>query len=273
MRFKKIYIEILNTCNLNCSFCIQNSRKPQQMTLDQFEHVLKQIHPYTKYIYLHILGEPLMHPQLKEFLALAHQYQFHVNLTTNGTLLEKQLDVLLQAKALRQINISIHAKLDDPNYLKEILKAGDKLSAQGIYVSYRLWQYRQGHLDPQVLSVVHQLNEHYHTSIIPSKQSFQLQPHCFVSFDEQFEWPSLSHPFVSFTGSCQGWRQMAGILCDGRVVPCCLDTKADINLGNIFEEDFSLILSRNESLLTEIRNHQFTKELCQKCSYRTRFDH
>lgn len=273
MRFKKIYIEILNTCNLKCPFCIQNSRPASMMNPKQFEHILKQIKPYTQYIYLHILGEPLSHPQFASFLELANQYHIHVNLTTNGTLLAQQLPILLASDALRQVNISIHALPNNPTYLNEVILAADQLSNQGIYVSYRLWQFHNGRLDSSIMETIHILNNHYQTTIIPSCQSFRLKEHCFVSFDEQFEWPTLEHDFISFEGTCLGWRHMAGILCDGTVVPCCLDSKGDIPLGNIFEESFDDIVKRNETLLQEIRNHHFSQPLCQRCSYRQRFDH
>ena len=57
--------------------------------IDQFRSILDQIKPYTSYLYLHVLGEPLMHPELEEILSLCRKADMHVQLTTNGTLLKK----------------------------------------------------------------------------------------------------------------------------------------------------------------------------------------
>ena len=59
------------------------------MTIEEFETVLKKIKDYTDYIYLHIKGEPLLHPQIIDILKVAEEYNIKVNLTTNGTLFPK----------------------------------------------------------------------------------------------------------------------------------------------------------------------------------------
>ena len=103
--FKKIYIEITNNCNLDCSFCIKNKRSKKFMTLDEYSKVLENIKPYTKYLYLHVKGEPLLHSHLKEILKLTEQYEMIVNLTSNATLLKTRLQDLLSVSNIRQINI------------------------------------------------------------------------------------------------------------------------------------------------------------------------
>ena len=108
MQFKRIYVEITNTCNLSCSFCIQNQRKPRRMSVAQFSHVIREIKPYTGHVYLHVLGEPLSHPDLKTFLQICDEQGMQVNLTTNGTLLKACRDVLINSR-LRQVNVSLHS--------------------------------------------------------------------------------------------------------------------------------------------------------------------
>lgn len=271
MRFKKIYIEITNTCNLSCPFCIQNSRKPSCMNVDEFRHILQEIRPYTHYIYLHVLGEPLMHPDLEAFLQLAKEYGFHVNLTTNGTLLNKSLPVLLKASALRQINISLHSFPQIENYLENVLKCGDALSKNNVYVSYRMWTMDLNQ-DPNMNITLTKIQDHYDCTFDEKKHSVKLKDHCFISFDKSFEWPSLSNEYVGEKGTCQGYRHMCAILVDGSVVPCCLDSKGEAVLGNIFKSSFADILNKNIKLLDDFSHHKMTLELCQKCSYRLRFE-
>ena len=96
MRFKKIYVEITNVCNMHCSFCIQNKRPQHFMTIDEFSHVINEIKPYTSMIYLHVLGEPLLHPQLFDFMKLAEAAGLFVQLTTNATLIDRCLNGLCE---------------------------------------------------------------------------------------------------------------------------------------------------------------------------------
>ncbi|HEX3077377.1 MAG TPA: radical SAM protein, partial [Lachnospiraceae bacterium] len=116
--FKRIYIEITNICNLSCSFCPALSREQHRMTTKEFEHILKEISPYTDYVYLHVKGEPLIHPDIDDILALCDKYHMYANITTNGTLIASRKEILYHAKALRQVNISLHS-FEDPIILKE----------------------------------------------------------------------------------------------------------------------------------------------------------
>ena len=88
MVFKKIYIEITNVCNLNCSFCHGTKRARKYMSFAEFKTILTKIKKYTKYLYFHVMGEPLMHPQINEFINEASK-DFYVNITTNGYLIKK----------------------------------------------------------------------------------------------------------------------------------------------------------------------------------------
>lgn len=101
-KFKKIYIEITNKCNLNCSFCSKIEKQKKSMTIDEFEYILGQISSKTDYIYLHVKGEPLLHPNVIDFIKLAEKYNVKVNLTTNGILFPKLVDKLKECKALRK---------------------------------------------------------------------------------------------------------------------------------------------------------------------------
>ena len=109
MRFKKIYIEITNICNKNCSFCSKSSRKKEEMSPTDFEFIIKQVKKFTNYIYLHVKGEPLLHSEFERIIQICDENNMQVNLTTNGTLISKQQEVIANSKCIRQINISIHS--------------------------------------------------------------------------------------------------------------------------------------------------------------------
>ena len=109
MIYDRFYIEITNTCNLNCSFCLPTQRKARFMSLSEFNHILNEINPYSKHIYLHLKGEPTLHPQLKEIMDISHSYDKKVHLVTNGTLLDKLNFDLIDHPALSQLTLSLHS--------------------------------------------------------------------------------------------------------------------------------------------------------------------
>lgn len=106
-QFAKVYLEISNLCNLSCAFCPGTKRTKKAMTETEFSALLPKLQPYTDYLYFHLMGEPLLHPQLGRFLELAADAGFKVILTTNGTLLETQQEMLLSSPALHKVNISL----------------------------------------------------------------------------------------------------------------------------------------------------------------------
>ena len=109
MRFRKVYLEISNICNLSCRFCPGTKRAKKALTEEELAVLLPKIRPYTDYLYFHLMGEPLLHPKLERFLEMAGSHGFKVILTTNGTLLKRMQEMLLASSALHKINISLHA--------------------------------------------------------------------------------------------------------------------------------------------------------------------
>ncbi|MBO5716203.1 MAG: radical SAM protein, partial [Clostridia bacterium] len=74
--YSRVYVEITNVCNMSCSFCHGHSRTPQQMSEDRFSQLLDKLDGQTKYIYYHLMGEPLTHPKLPDFLKMAAERGF-----------------------------------------------------------------------------------------------------------------------------------------------------------------------------------------------------
>ena len=63
------------------------------------------------------------------------------------------------------------------------------------------------------------------------------------------------------------------MLCDGTVVPCCLDHEGDIPLGNLFTQSLEEILSspRAQAIYEGFSGRRVVEELCRKCGYARRF--
>ena len=282
--FKRVYLEIGNVCNLHCSFCSPRVRPARQMNFEDFSGILAQLQPYTDYLYFHVKGEPLAHPLLESFLAEAARQKFQVTITTNGTLLPQKGKILVQSPAVRQVNLSLHSfsahqGIDTDGYLDSCFAFARQMSAAGRYTTLRLWTLSNGRqADDGTRHILSRIEQFFGVegdlaSMLASR-AVALGKGIFVSFDEEFEWPSMSAPFISEEGFCHGLRQMIGILADGTVVPCCLDADGNAPLGNVLETPLAEILS--QPLFTQAREAMFNRKvllpLCQRCSYRTRFN-
>lgn len=274
MRFKRIYVEIGNMCNLHCLFCSNDDRSNKQMCLKEFSEVISKIKGYTDYIYLHVKGEPLMHPLLGEFLELCNKEKMNVNITTNATLLAKNKDILFKNACVRQVNISVHAlpyidKFDQIKYLDDIcnfILENKKLLK--LYISIRLWT-DSNEANNYILDYFSKrFNQQFDYS------SNKITDKAFFSFDSEFEWPSLNNEFVSEVGRCLGTFTHIAILASGDVVPCCLDSSGSEVLGNIFESSFDDILlgDKFKEINEGFSKGKVTSPLCQRCSYRLRFN-
>ncbi len=267
--FKRIYIEITNICNLNCSFCKGTQREKQYMSIASFEEVLRKIQGYGEYIYLHVLGEPLIHPNLESILDLADKYNMKVNITTNGRLLEKQLDVINKSKCIRQLNISLHSYNGVSDIEKE-LNVVDEIT-NDCYISLRLWNLGRNNNNKKIFDLI---NNHYKVKIRIKNNSFKIKDKIFISLEHEFKWPDINSEVCNKNGTCYGLRQQIGILVDGTVVPCCLDADGVINLGNIFESEMKNIInsSRFKAIREGFFSNKLTEDLCMKCGFAQKFN-
>ncbi len=275
-RFRKIYLEISNVCNLRCSFCPGTKRMPKVMTEDEFAMLLPKLRPWTEYLYFHLMGEPLCHPKLERFLDLAGEAGFRVILTTNGTLLEKQREILLRSPALHKVNISLHAfeanDLPVPfqTYLQGCFSFGRE--AQGkLLTVYRLWN--QGGADAQNGAILQAMEKAFPKPWAIERRGIRIGQRVYLEYGDKFDWPDLGAPDGGEGVFCYGLRDQIGILCDGTVVPCCLDHEGDLSLGNLFTESLEDILDRPRAraIYEGFQNRKAAEELCRKCGYARRF--
>ncbi|WP_332647253.1 radical SAM/SPASM domain-containing protein [Lysinibacillus sp. 54212] len=288
--FKKVYIEITSVCNLACSFCPPTQRAKGLIKVEQFEKILDEIRPHTKYIYLHVKGEPLLHPRIDQLLDAAHERGFKVNITTNGTLIKKQREKLLGKPALRQMNFSLHSfdghegSENREKYLGDILDFVREVreNGQNIIFSYRLWNLQrkdQTEVDRRKNAETLDVLEKEYS--LPFKIEERVEPgsgvkiaqNIYLNQDHEFKWPSLLEPEDSGKGFCHALRSHSAILVDGTVVPCCLDGEGVINLGNVHEQSFSEIIEgdRANNLIDGFSRREAVEELCRKCGYRQKF--
>lgn len=275
-RFNKIYLEISNVCNLSCHFCPGTKRRKHVMTEEEFKMLLPKLRPWSDFLYFHLMGEPLCHPQLSTFLQIAGEQGFKVILTTNGSLLSKQQPTLLSAAALHKVNISLHAfeanDLDIPfeTYLQNCFDFGKTAEGSKLVV-YRLWN--QGGSDKRNEEILTMLEQHFPKPWIQERKGIRIGNRVYLEYGDKFDWPDLSAADRGEQVFCYGLRDQIGVLCDGTVVPCCLDHEGDLALGNLFDSDLDTILEtpRAKAILHGFQQKTAAEELCRKCGYARRF--
>lgn len=288
-KFKRIYVEITNVCNMNCNFCPKTNRKLKFMTSEEFLHIAKEIKPYTDYICLHLMGEPLLNPNLKSFLDISKEYGFQVNLTTNGTLIRKNEDILLSSKALRKISISLHSfeandqEVDLEVYINDIVNFVKKAHDEnGVICELRLWNGDSdlikgcNNLNDKIADLLKEtLNSHMDIKeMLHNQNSVKISDKIFLEAAEKFQWPDINGKRIGDNAFCYGLRQHIGILADGTVVPCCLDSEGNIPLGNVFEESLENILQskRAKAMYDGFSGRKAVEDLCKTCGYARRFE-
>ena len=271
-KFRKVYLEISNLCNLRCSFCPGTKRKQQAMDEQTFTILTAKLRPYTDFLYFHLMGEPLCHPLLERFLQIAGDQGFKVILTTNGTLLERQQTLLLRAPALHKVNISLHAfeanDLSVPfsRYLDDCFAYGKAAAGKKLTV-YRLWN--AGGADVRNGQILQALEHAFPKPWITEPRGTRIGDRVYLEHGSKFDWPDLSADDVGESCFCYGLRDQLGVLCDGTVVPCCLDHEGDIVLGDLLTQDLDEILNspRARAIYDGFSVGKATEDLCRRCGY------
>ncbi len=274
--YSRVYVEITNICNMRCSFCHGHSRVPGQMSRENYARVLEQLQGKTQYIYHHLMGEPLLHPLLPEFIEMACQSGFRPMLTTNGTLLERYGDAVL-VPGLHKINISLHSfeqggEDAHRRYVAAVADFAQKANAAGVIVSLRLWNQGSDGVGRNDVALA-VLKEKIPGVWTENTRGYRIRDRLFLEWGDRFAWPDQNAPDGGDRVYCHGLGDHFGILCDGTVVPCCLDSDGVIALGNVFRQELSDILDspRAKAMAEGFRRRAVTEELCRRCGYARRF--
>jgi len=275
MMYSRVYIEITNICNMHCSFCHGHHRELKRMNLAEFSHILDRLEGKTKYVYYHLMGEPLTHPELPTFLELAKERGFRSVITTNGTLLDRRGEEIIAA-GVHKVSVSVHSFEQDDDgayerYLRKVADFADKASKAGIIVVLRFWN--RDHDDGRNDRAEAFLRGRLHGEWVENTRGIRVRDKLHLEWGDRFEWPDEDAPVQGEEVFCYGLRDHFGILCDGSVVPCCMDSEGVITLGNVFKEELSDILdSIRAGAMTEgFERRRAAEEFCRRCGYAQRF--
>ena len=105
---------------------------------------------------------------------------------------------------------------------------------------------------------------------IKNEKNIKINPHIYVDKDNEFIWPSINNH--KSCGYCHALKTHIGILVDGTVVPCCLDSDGIINLGNIFTNTLEEIINspKYQKLKKSFQDRNPSEELCKSCTFKER---
>ena len=273
--YSKVYVEITNICNMSCSFCHGHKRAPRRMSTEEFSFILSALADKTKYIYYHLMGEPLTHPQLHEFIKMAGERGFKSVVTTNGTLLKKRGEELLSA-GLYKVNLSVHSfeqeNADDHiRYIRELAEFVEKAARKGTIVVFRMWN--KGFDCGRNETTFNLLKELIQGEWAENTRGIRIRDKIHIEWGERFEWPDSEAEIKGDKFFCYGLKDHFGILSDGTVVPCCLDSDGIIDLGNVFTESLDTILNsdRAKAIADGFAKGETSEDLCKRCGYAQRF--
>ena len=297
-KFKKIYIEITNQCNLSCSFCPKTKRKSHFISVEEFTHIINTTKAQGENFYLHVMGEPTAHPHFAEFLRICKENGVKVNITTNGTLLHRVGDAIIE-NTVRSVSVSMHSfeanslNKDMEDYLDKIMEFCKKSIGSGITVELRLWNfdresiYDKNQLNGQIVDYLEsqlELDFDLRQAMTDKfaemetsnsrKFNFRLKDRIFLGMAQHFDWPDITKEERYCDGFCYGLRNQIAILASGDVVPCCLDSEGNIVLGNIHEKSLQEIFDgeRAQAIYTGFTHRKAVEPLCQTCGYMKMYD-
>lgn len=297
MRFEKIYIELSDICGLNCGFCPSVKGVRGAMGVEKFGIIAKKVAGVGRIYTFHLLGDPLVLPNLKDFIELANAHKMTLELTTSGFYMsEKNAQLLLESENIRQINLSLMAflaqkKLNLNEYFAPILRFLRLHLEQNSqsFVNLRLWNLGANFTPPFENSAIYSLLEReFNTKIQKNAPKNRLENRIILHQSELFCWAGakaddlgVQKEFVDLQGeknapkmpcgkgSCHALRKQIGVLSDGTVVPCCMDTSGVMGLGNLFTQELNEILANKRAVAMKkgFERGEFTEKLCQQCEF------
>ena len=284
---KKVYFEITNICNLSCSFCPGTKRKKSFVSLDDFVSAAEKLKGRVTYLYFHLMGEPTIHPNLAEMLDIAGKMGFKVIITTNGTTLPERGNILLNHGKVHKVSISLHsfeANDGDENkmdgYLEGCFSFARAAADKGIITVLRLWNLDGDNTVGQNQKnncILSRMRDYFPEELwAETRSGMRLCDRVFLEYDKKFDWPDGEKTVESIPSGdffCHGLRDQIGILCDGTVVPCCLDSEGNIPLGNIFDDTYEAIMESEmvKHFYELVSARKCPSALCATCEYARRF--
>jgi len=267
---KELVIYPLSKCNLSCKHCYAKSEE-YELSLDDLKWIQQTFDP--KKVIL-MGGEPLMYQHLSYMLDIFP----NITVSTNGLLVEKQLNLLKRHNKKIHIQLSIEGGEQETNSIRGypdkkdvwdiVQKSANLLKNAGIDFYFRCSYHRDNikKIEKEVFS----LGEKYGVSVMFLPR-IDLPP---LDVNEQanFFRMILEHKgcavaqphffrFIGKKGRCGAGDERINIFFDKRITPCNLDL--DYTLGKIGIDEKSLLSNMNMF----VENFKISPSECNGCPH------
>lgn len=268
-------IEPTSLCNLDCIMCPNRALPAKQnMSLELYKDILAQIAPYARAVKLSYLGEPLMHPDIAEFITLAKANcrNATVTLFTNATLLSHEIGVKLVRSGLDYLVFSLDggsAKTYETvrkraSYDIVVRNVEDFLLFKGKRAPACTVNFVKMHVNESEKELVRQRWTQYGCRVEWSWLNTWAGQLGIESLSSSYKW-SNQPPHRSPCSEL--WFKIL-INASGKVLLCCNDYTGKENLGSMQQDSISSIWNspKIQSLRNTHRQHRYaTLALCRQC--------
>lgn len=271
-----IFIETVFGCNLNCEMCPVPkdimSRKKTLMSFFTFTKIIDQISDKKRYLGLTQLGEPLLNKNISDFIRYAKKYGHFTHLTTNATLLDRDISADLLEAGLDSITFSVDGA-DKKTYEKIRIGATFEETVGNINFFCNLNKKTKRNCKTQVDCIVSDLTEKSKKDITIFWDD--IVPVNFIPLDNwtnQIELPDyfgkkrVPNDMSMVRYPCRLLWTVLSISAEGKVMYCCHDYYHKSGLPSI--HDKPLIDIWNNEIANEREKHaqdRVDTEPCKSC--------
>lgn len=285
-----LQIEPTNACNLECPLCPvgrkELGRKTQHMSLEVFKSIIDDMEDYLLFLVLWDWGEPFMNAHLPEMIRYASERDIRTVTSTNAHFLED--DAYIEAiltSGLSTLIVAIDSAHDDI-YQQYRRKGSLSKVLAGLQKVVEMKKRLGSETLINMRMVIMRHNEHELRSLKRLARKLEvdwftvktLNPSCgSAALDNdlvprnpkyrRFEYDTVTGKRILVRTLCQRPWEMANILSNGDVVPCCYDFDASMKIGNVTEKPFSEIWNSPayQQLRKKIFNEKDSIEKCRDC--------
>lgn len=276
--------------------------------MEDFGYCLDEALRFSRRIALHILGDPCALPNLNLYLEIArHKPKSpQIELVTSGAFFAKHsLDMLL-SPPIYQLSISLESGVDNfahssdkrfSEYLDSLTKVFHAhIANPRVFLNLRI-QDKRTLQDKDMLQIItkflapfvdfgfwdrsdtkNSINSENAKKLfidgsieelLDTKGRIRLWKNALLVVKNSFIWAGFAPKNERKNHKCYALREQVGILSNGVVVPCCIDTQGIINLGNIFATPLKQILSSNQAqnIIAGFEVGEVRENLCKTCGF------
>jgi radical SAM protein with 4Fe4S-binding SPASM domain len=237
----EIAIEITNHCNADCIMCPRQkmTRKKGFMDFNLFKKIVDEAKEYTEFVFLHLAGEPLLHPKLMQMIDYCDQIGLKTGLSTNAIILDKIKSEQLLDSSLDLLVLSFDG-VNKETYEKIRKKANFESTYKNIEQFLQL-KAKTKRAPYTMIQLIYQkenfaeAREFYFKWKKSAVDVVRVKPYLnYPGLDEYLGKKPKRNPNDKTTPCVLLWRQLA-IYWDGTVVACCMDFLSQAVLGNAAE--------------------------------------